>query len=409
MDNGNKRKWSVLIFIVLSIYSCVDTFFPQLPNKEGFLVIDAQVTDETRSYDVYITRSVNTLNSSIAFVKGAYVSISDVSGNEYVLQETPKGHYVTDSKKFTGRIGNKYILYIRTTSGVEYRSDTCEMFGNSSIDQLYIGKSTRYTENGVTELTGLSLYVNGSVSDKNNHYLKWDLNETWKYAIPYPLAFSFSPPADFIQLQIKNYYCWKNAKSSDIIVHSFQDQDNGILKNKEIAFFLTNESDRFNLRYSVMVNQYSISRKEYEFWNMLTSTTDGGGGIFERQPYSIRGNIRNQKNSDEVVLGYFQVASVNSRRLYVDPIDVARLKLTFMVSPCETKIYQIGDIGDSKPLTSLKAVYDYIVNHDSVLVMPYWNDLGRLTGMTATSKMCSDCSLTGDPNRPAFWTDATFR
>ena len=405
MGKTNIKSWLGIIVVFISVYSCIETFFPELDNKAGFLVIDASITDEARSYDVYLTRSVTALNSKVTYVKGAYVSIFDNTGKEFILQEISTGHYVTDNKKFKGQIGNRYILYIKTTSGDEYRSDTCTMYGISKIDQIYIGKNTKYTENGIDELTGLSLYLDGEVSDKKNCFLRWDYSEVWKFAVPYPAIISFSPPDIFTQIAVNNEYCWKNAKSTDILIHSFQEQESGIVKDKELAFLLTNQSDRFSVKYSVLVNQYAISRNEYEFWNQLKATNEVGGGIFEKQPYSISGNIKNIKNPDEVVLGYFQVASVNSKRIYIDPLEILKLKLPFFQNTCETKLYQIGEMGDAAPFRSLSAIYNYIITHDSVLVFPYWNDNGDLSGMTATSKKCSNCSISGDSKKPSFWTD----
>jgi hypothetical protein len=406
MGKTNIKSWVGLMVIFLSVYSCIETFFPELENKAGFLVIDALITDEARSYDVYLTRSVSALNSKVTYVKGAYVSISDNTGKEFTLQEISTGHYVTDNKKFTGQIGNRYILYIKTSTGEEYRSDTCTMYGTSKIDQIHIGKNTKYTENGIDELTGLSLYLDGEVSDKKNCFLKWDFSEAWKFSVPYPVEFSFSPPNLFTEIVVNNQYCWKNAKSKDILIHSFQEQENGVVKDKELAFFLTNQSNRFSVRYSVLVNQYAISWREYKFWNQLRATNEEGGGIFEKQPYSISGNIKNISDPDEVVLGYFQVASVYSKRIYIDPLEVSKLKLPFFINPCETKTYQIGDMEDDyTTFRSLSAIYNHIIKHDSVLVRPYWNDLGDISGMTATSKNCSNCSLSGDSKKPSFWTD----
>jgi hypothetical protein len=398
------RSWVALLVIIVSVYSCIETFFPQLPNKSGYLVIDAMVTNEERSYDVYITRSVTALNSKVTYVKGAIVSISDSDGKEYFLQEITTGHYITDKLKFTGKIGGKYILHIKTGSEV-YQSDTCQMFGSSKIDRLTFGKSSKFLENGTSEVAGLSIYLDGTVSDIKN-YVRWDFNEVWKYVTAYPPAYTFSPPSTFNPIQPKNRYCWKKANSTDIIVGSFQDQANGNIRNKELAFFITNASDRFNQRYSVLVNQYVISRAEFEFWNNMKASNQESGGIFEKQPYTTAGNIHNLRNPNETVLGYFQVASISSMRLYITPFDVNSLRLSTMINPCNTEIYQLGDPGPTSPFTSLKMIIDYLAVRDSVMIGPFYSMMtGLLVGVIATSKTCSDCSLSADPNMPSFWID----
>jgi hypothetical protein len=399
-----KWKLLVIIIVIVSVYSCVETFFPELVNKAGFLVVDAVITNESRSYDVYLTRSVSTLNSKVIVVKGAYVSVTDNSGKEFILQEVSAGHYITDSKKFLGEIGKKYFLYIKTSGGDEYRSDTCTMYGISTIDQIYYKRNTKYSENGIDESTGISIYIDGTVSDKNDCFLRWDFNEVWETEVPYPPEYAFSGTNIFTPVAEKNKYCWKNARSKDILIHSFQEQQNPVVKNKEIGFFITNQSDRFNVKYSVLVNQYTISRIEFEFWNKLKETNEEAGGIFEKQPYSISGNIKNLKNPEEVVLGYFQVESVYSKRLYIGPYEIGSLKLPLYPSTCELRTYKIGDTVETGRIRTLSEIYSYISRRDSVLVSPYYNDYGVITGMITTSRSCADCSVSGDPKKPGFWT-----
>lgn len=404
MNRLKVRSRFVLLAIIISVYSCIDTFFPPLPNYAGYLVIDALVTDETRSYDVYLTRSVTALNSRINYIKGATVSITDSEGKEFFLQEINTGHYITDSKKFLGKIGGKYVLHI--TSGTDvYQSDTCRMYGSPIVDRLYFGKSSRFSDNGISEVTGLSIYLDGSVSDISD-YVRWDYNEVWKYSSSYPPYYTYTPPSTFTPSTPTILICWKSARSTEIMISSFQDQKTGLIRNKEVAFFQTNASDRFNQRYSIMVNQYIISKAEFDFWNALKVSNQEVGGIFEKQPFMTSGNIHNLINPSEVVLGYFQVASVSSQRIYINPTDILNLKLLPMTNTCNTRTYSLGYQSSEGPLTSIKDIYDYVTSHDSVMVNPVWNSRGIPVGIVATSRFCSDCSFLGDPKKPDFWTDS---
>jgi len=398
-----KKSWLTLLVIFISVYSCVDVFYPQLDNKSGLLVIDALITDESRAYDVYISRSVSALTTKTTMVKGATVKIYDDSGNQNSLQEIATGHYITDSKKFTGVVGKKYVLYIKTSDGSEYRSDTCKMYGTSSIDQVYFRKTIKIAENGTDELTGISFFIDGHVTNKEDCYLRWDYNEDWKIVVPFVPEFSFSAPSTFTAIPEKNKVCWKKAKSTDILVHSFQDQGDPIVREQEVGFIIPNQSDRFNERYSILVNQYAISRKEYDFWNLLKQTNEEVGSIFERQPYSLSGNIKNISDPKEAVLGYFQVASISSKRLYIDAYQIGRLFIPLPPETCELKAYLIGDIVDIGRLTSLSAIYGYIISRDSILVRPSYNDFGVLNGMIASAHRCTDCAVSGDPKKPGFW------
>jgi Domain of unknown function (DUF4249) len=405
IEDFHRKRRLILLVILISIYSCIEVFNPALNNNSGLLVVDALITDESRSYDVYLTRSIPNLNSKVTVVKGAVVRIRDDSGNETVLSEVSAGHYITDVNKFTGIVGKRYILYIRTSSGVEYQSDTCKMLGVSLIDQVTFRKSVKNSDNGINDLTGISIFVDGHATSKENCYLRWDFNENWKIVVPFPPEYAFSGSNVFTAIAEKNKYCWRTGKSQGILIYSFQDQDSPVVKDQELYFVVPSTSDRFSVRYSIGVNQYVISQKEFEFWNKLKETNEDVGGMFERQPYSITGNIKNIRDPKEPVLGYFQVASCSSKRLYIDPYQIANLRLPLPSDLCELRTIQIGDAPESYMLTTLSAIYSYVILHDSVLVRPYYNDFGVLRGMIITSRQCADCTVSGDAKKPSFWID----
>jgi hypothetical protein len=51
------------------------------------------------------------------------------------------------------------------------------------------------------------------------------------------------------------------------------------------------------------------------------------GGLYETQPLPVKGNVSNLTKPEQSVLGYFQVASVRKKRLFIK--DVPDLKLIY--------------------------------------------------------------------------------
>jgi hypothetical protein len=45
---------------------------------------------------------------------------------------------------------------------------------------------------------------------------------------------------------------------------------------------------------------------------LLQQTEDGGGGPFETQPATVRGNMINQTNPDNFPLGYFRISEIST-------------------------------------------------------------------------------------------------
>lgn len=58
----------------------------------------------------------------------------------------------------------------------------------------------------------------------------------------------------------------------------------------------------------VHIELQGISRGYYEYMNILTSQAGQGGGPFQTQPSTIRGNIVNTTNFDNFAFGYFRLS-----------------------------------------------------------------------------------------------------
>ncbi|CAM3364365.1 DUF4249 domain-containing protein [Aequorivita lipolytica] len=63
----------------------------------------------------------------------------------------------------------------------------------------------------------------------------------------------------------------------------------------------------------VQFNIYGVSEAYYNFmFILLQQTSDGGGGPFETQPATVRGNIVNETTADNFPLGYFRISEVST-------------------------------------------------------------------------------------------------
>jgi hypothetical protein len=67
-----------------------------------------------------------------------------------------------------------------------------------------------------------------------------------------------------------------------------------------------------------LVKQLSITQDAYNFWKSIEELTTESGSMFDLQPYQVRGNVKNINNDNEPVLGYFIVAGISEKRIFVD-------------------------------------------------------------------------------------------
>ena len=63
---------------------------------------------------------------------------------------------------------------------------------------------------------------------------------------------------------------------------------------------------------SVIIRNYGVSERFYEFmFVLLQQSSDGGGGPFETQPATVRGNCINETNPENFPFGYFRLSEVS--------------------------------------------------------------------------------------------------
>lgn len=391
------------IFILSFIVSCIEPYEINTGNYNNLLVVDGLITNENKTHMVKLSRSVKNLNQKAEKVSGARVFITDDLGNYFYLAESGEGVYVTDSTDLMPQTGRTYQLTIETPEGKSYVSSPTTMLPQTEIDNLYFRKDKEWDLNNQNENTGISIFLDG-LSYKGA-YIRWTYEETWKFKIPYPSPYTFNDDRQLIQITPINYICWKKNFSNNISVQAFGQFANEKIKDKKLLFIPTKLNDKLTMRYSVLVKQMSISKDEYYYWEKLKTANEEVGNVFGTQPFGVTGNISCLTDKEEPVLGYFQVASVATHRLYINSSELDILDLPNYNSSGQCEIQSI--LVDRKNYWSVYEIYEKLVlNNSHRIIEPIYDLWGiQITGLILTDAICTDCSLTGDPQKPYFWED----
>jgi hypothetical protein len=408
------KKIFAFLFLVVAV-SCIDPYVPNLKNYNSLLVVEGLITNENNSCKIKLGRTLYHANSYPDMVTDASVSIIDGDGKKTDLQNCFNGYYKTDSLSFRGVIGQKYTLDILTSEGKEYKSETCTMFPVPEIDKLYYVKSEEVSGTKGEVLTGLKILLNSSDLSGMNQYFRWTFEETWKFRISYPHAYTYSvvndTTFDFEPVPVINTSCWIMNKSGDIVTGSIFSSGGNYIKNQEIQFIAPVKSDRLTQEYSILVKQYSISRNEYDFWNNLKKAGDAGGDIFASQPYTVISNIHNVINANEMVLGYFGVSSVIQKRIFIANHELDSLHLPYYYTDCFELALSPADFNFN---LTFDQIYKMYISLGYTFVGPEVTDGTLLTGhilkknllkLDFSTKVCSICELTGFVAKPDFWID----
>jgi hypothetical protein len=154
--------------------------------------------------------------------------------------------------------------------------------------------------------------------------------------------------------------------------------------------FITNNSDRLGVKYSMLVNQYSLSEDEFQYWEKLQNISENVGGLYDIIPASIPSNVYCTDDPSQNVLGYFSVSAKSSRRLFIDD-NFAGWKTPYTDEACVADTVFNGAF-----IPNLNVDRWIIVDHQ-MPPPPY--------KVYTFNKGCADCTVRGTKIKPDFWDD----
>jgi Domain of unknown function (DUF4249) len=401
------RNPLLVLMLALILITCVDPFNPHLKGTGSILVVDALLTNENRSYRVELSRTTPSQNIPAEKVSGANIYIRDRNGNSHYLNETAPGVYKTDSLTFIGQTGNTYVLDIVTTDGIEYESDPCIMYPVEPIDNVYFTRDQSFSSNGADLDDGIRIFLD-SENDGGSRYLRWDYKEWWKFSVPYPKEYTYIDQFNIPEVDTLKQVCWTSAVSDGIDIRSAESSQSARIEKEPILFIASGKSDRLLLQYCIEVRQLSLSQSEFEFWDHMKQINESTGDIFEKQPFSIISNIHNKNNPGEPVLGYFQVSSAATKRIYITPDQLEGLNIPEYKYDCESVEVGLSDYfpGAQDTLRStFDKIYEGYTLSGYIFIKPVYDMRMNLIKMVFSKPVCALCTARGSLKKPDFWVD----
>ena len=192
-----------------------------------------------------------------------------------------------------------------------YESDWLEPCPAPTIDGLTYSNHPEFKEMWI----GLSMHCNGS------HYFRWTFEEDWEYHSDIYTNLEYKTQTKEVgyyeRAEYSLYYCWKNAKSSQIDIFSTVNQTED--RFEELAFHRIPLSDkRLQVLYRIQVHLDAISEKAYDYWNNIKQGSEGQGSIFSPTPSQMASNVHCISDPDVQVVGYLNLSARTSATMYYD-------------------------------------------------------------------------------------------
>ena len=396
MIKKKSNKYIRLIFLgslFLLFNRCVEPFRPSLDDEsQKLLVVEGMISDEAGAFAVSLTFSVpvydnrNIIGDSLP-VTGALVQITDDSGNSYLLIENRAGWYETEEQDLKGIPGFTYTLLITTEEGTQYESSPVLMQEVPDIDTVQYEEviRTQFDQEIPYEENWLNILVDTRAPGDDIAYFKWEFEETWEFEMPQYIevwhgtdANSPPPTMETIEVEYEKIHCWVSESSRSILIQSTLTNSSNEIENF-ILQSIGPSDDRLNIKYSILVKQYVINRDLYNFFNLLRESNKETGGIYEKTPAQIIGNIRCCDGSKQA-LGFFMASAVTTKRIFISPDEHEVANGT-----------AYGNCGWTTDKPRYQPVYLYGT---------YGNED---TQVWSSNKYCTDCRIRGTNIQPDFW------
>ncbi len=309
-------KFLLVLLLVIFYSSCIEEYNPKLDNYNNLIVVDGEITNEEGPYTVILRVSSNLDYYKNIYIKGAKVIIEAKSGVRELLTEVSPGVYITAKNGIRGRIGEEYRLIIQNGNKT-YKSEFAELKKPIEISSISSDIENHVIKEENVSFSGYQFYVSSGVSVDSINYFAWFLNATYKLEtnLPIELVYEgyFHKPkfADtlktcYVSYNLNQFY---TGTTSNLI-------GNRIIK-KPLVFVPTND-DKLRIRYSLQVKQYTFDKNAFNFWKQIEKINSSNSSLYNSQPFQVKGNLKNLDDENEAVLGYFTVAGVSSKRVFVD-------------------------------------------------------------------------------------------
>ncbi|MEZ2339065.1 DUF4249 domain-containing protein [Mucilaginibacter sp. RCC_168] len=387
----SKSKYIWYLFVVIGVaISCKKPYNPAIVSSDNhYLVVEGVINSGNDSTIINLSRTVKLSEDvSTQIVTNYTVVIEGEQGGNYALQSEGNGRY--DIGPMHLDASKKYRLHITTPEGKQYVSDYVEVKQTPPIDSIGFTPKNNY----------LQIYANTHDATNNTRYYRWDYSEAWRFHTKFQSSFIVDGGAVRGRRADESiYYCYASDKSSNIVLGSSEKLTQDVIFQTPINTIASN-SEKLELRYSILLKQYALTKDGYQFWENMKKNTEQLGSIFDAQPTQLQGNIHNMSDPTEPVIGYVSVTNVQSKRIYINkgqlPNDWIE-KYPYDCGMADSAFF-------SHPKTGSNDVLYYIIQGGGIAVDAIYGPFGIL-GYTYSSSGCTDCTIRGKVKKPSFWID----
>ena len=377
----------IITLLVLMLTSCIKSYEPVIESSDAVkYIVSGQVNLGDTVQRVNISKTSPVKEPWYYPISYCTVKILDDKGNSYPAIDLHDGNYEITIPASELKTGSSFKVDIELPDGVNIVSDFDQINDCPDVDSVYYILQDVPGSNPKIPAKGIQFYLNLDGKEVSSRNYRIDAVETWEYHSAYPIEWYYDGKIHHVvPIDFSRMVCWKTA----LVKNVFTLTTNNLALNKYTQYPLhivdNYSSPRLEYGYSLLIRQYALSDAAFTYWEKIQNNSNQQGGLYEKQPLAVKGNMHNLTNPDQEVLGFFGATTVKSKRIFVNPIE----NLPIEYDPhCEVGILLKNGLKQISP-ASYPA---YLFGNNSGFQM------------VQIRTECVDCLFQGGKNvKPVFW------
>lgn len=394
MTSWNRYVPDLFLMLLLPLSGCIEQYYPDKDElKTGTMVVEAHLTSKPGEQSIQLSRSSTIQFPEYDPITGCYVKVEREDGDSREFEETDAGEYTCMLDEYFLGQGKEFHLIVITSEGSRYESEYEKLHPPAAIESVYWKREDHNTSDPEFTLEGVQFYLDFEINKEYGQYLRWELDETYEIHNPEYESYVVDKDRRIKELPDSSLLrrCWISMEIPWIYLMDLESVEGEKYRRMPLNY-VSSETRRLNIRYSLLVRQLSLSKTSFSYWNELELNLQSMGELFDKQPMLTQGNICNVNNGEEVVLGYFSISGVSEKRIFLDSIPGMKLQ--------EDPEYCFP--------AELPARFYYIVMHYPPTQPPIYLSMaynGKDEVFGVVEKQCIDCrEYKGSSHiKPAFW------
>lgn len=308
-------KYLFLLTCILMV-GCLDTFTFDSTGEDSSIVVDGQLLTNSGPHTIRVSNVLTFGDKYFDPVSGVTVDLY-VNNSTYKYDEISPGIYVIPEGILTPQPGDECYIEVLLPNGDRVKSTPDIIPQRQILDEVnaVFRRETTTDQFGINRpqrIVELSINSNyPDITEQKEFYLRFGIEEDYSY----PEVFCgglHQPKTCYVNIPSfsKDLTLFNSSLSSKNQVDSLV-----LFKKQNLT------AAEFRGKHYFSVFQYSITQSAYEYWLRVKEVTNQRGTVFDKPPAAVIGNLINETNETNLILGFFELANVSIQRTSIVPFE----------------------------------------------------------------------------------------